>query len=261
VAWVETTSPSFTARHESAHEGDAETVLDALESHRARLGRLYPRLPEDVTIVLHDSWLQLALAQPYLAVARRLASPAARRYMAGWFAQHEIHVLAPSCLRELAGGPDSLEALMLTPQRVYTMLVAGTDNPVLPPPFRPRSSSTLRRAPWLLEGIAQYLAGQVPLLRPAISIRLREGPVRFPPSRRDSPLVAGALFDLLAKERGEGACVRLARQPITDPHGALESAFEASTTDLVSMWRSHVERLASPRPAVTGLADAPRISR
>jgi hypothetical protein len=254
MAWVETPSPSFTARHESAHTADAEAVLDALELHRARLRELYSRLPENVTIVLHDSWLQLAVAQPYLPLARRLASPAARRYMVGWFAPTEVHVLAPERLRALAGGPDSLEALMLTPQRVYTMLVAGSDNPLLPPPFRLRTLSGMVRAPWLLEGIAQYLSGQVPVLRPAIAIRLREGPVRFPPSRRAAPLVGGVLFDLLARERGESACLRLARQPAKDPVQGLQSAFGAPITELVSLWRAHLERVASPRPGVTPLA-------
>src|SRR5689334_7977386 len=150
VSWVETASPSFTARHESAHEQDAEEVLDALEAYRMRLRDLYPRLPENVTVILHDSWLQLALAQPYLPVARRLASPAARRYIAGWFGAAEVHVLAPECLRAVAGGPDSLEALMLTPQRVYTMLVAGHDNLLLPPPVRARTLRQMLRAPWLL---------------------------------------------------------------------------------------------------------------
>jgi hypothetical protein len=256
MAWVETSSPSFTARHEAEQTTDAETVLDRLESQRAHLGELYPRLPEDVTVILHDSWLQLALALPRLPVARRLATPAARRYMVGGFAQREVHVLAPARLRELAGGPDSLEALMRAPECVYTMLVAGTDNPLLPPPFRPRTVSTLRRAPWLLEGIGQHLSGQVPLLRPAISIRLRGGPVRFPPSRRDSPLVAGALFDLLACERGEAACVRLARQPVTDATAALETAFDRPTLELISLWRSHLGRLAAPAPAETPLSAA-----
>ena len=259
MAWVETTSPSFTARHESAQTDDAEAVLDALETHRARLRDLYSRLPENVTVVLHDSAFQLALARPYLPIARRLASPAARRYIAGWFATAEVHVLAPERLRALAGGPDSLEALMLTPQRVYTMLVAGHDNPLLPPPIRPRTLSGMLRAPWLLEGIGQFLSGQVPMLRPAIAIRLRQGPVRFPPSRRDSPLVAGVLFDLLARERGESACLRLARQPAKDPVQALHAAFDASTTELVSMWRAHLERIASPRPDVTLAPVRPRL--
>lgn len=256
MSWVETTSPSFTARHESAQTDDAEAVLDALELHRARLRDLYPRLPENVTVVLHDSWAQLAFARPYLPIARRLASPAARRYVAGWFAHGEVHVLSPECLRASAGGPDSLEALMLTPLRVYTMLVAGSDNPILPPPLRPRTLAGMLRAPWLLEGIAQFLSGQVPLLRPAISIRLREGFVRFPPSRRDSPLVAGVLFDLLAREHGEQACLQLARQPVKDPARALQSAFDASNADLVTLWRTHLERIASPRADVTPLATA-----
>jgi hypothetical protein len=143
---------------------------------------------------------------------------------------------------------------MLTPQRVYTMLVAGSDNPLLPPPVRPRTVAGMLRAPWLLEGIAQYLSGQVPLLRPAISIRLRQGFVRFPPSRRDSPLVAGVLFDLLARERGERACLRLARQPVENAKRALQSAFDASNADIVSLWRAHLDRIASPRPGVTPLA-------
>src|SRR6266576_2132720 len=115
MSWVEIASPSFTARHASAQTDDAEAVLDALEIHRARLQELYSRLPQNVTVVLHDSWLQLALARPYLPIARRLASPAARRYIAGWFAPTEVHVLAPNQLRAVAGGPDSLEALLLTP--------------------------------------------------------------------------------------------------------------------------------------------------
>jgi hypothetical protein len=254
MAWVETTSPSFTARHDSAHTDDAEAVLDALEAHRARLRELYPRLPENVTIVLHDSGFQLSLARPFLPIARRLASPAARRYIAGWFAPGEVHVLAPDCLQALAGGPDSLEALLLTPQRVYTMLVAGSDNEMLPPPIRPRTLGGMLRAPWLLEGIAQYLSGQVPHLRTAISLRLRQGPVRFPPTRRDSPLVAGVLFDLLACEQGEQACLRLARHPVGDPVEALQTAFGAGTTDIVSLWRAHLERVASPKPDASTLA-------
>jgi hypothetical protein len=193
-------------------------------------------------------------------VARRLASPAARRYMAGWFSATEVHVLAPERLRELAGAPDSLDALLLTPQRVYTMLVAGSDNPLLPPPFRPQSLRSMRRTPWLLEGIAQFLSGQVPLLRPGLAIRLREGPVRFPPSRRDSPLVAGAVFDLLAERQGEAARVgaggvrhradfsvarahRAARIAAGGRHAAHERAQELRTVT------SHTRRPSSPAPA------------
>jgi hypothetical protein len=250
VAWAETPSLSFTARHAAGEADDALAVLESLESYRERLAELFPRLPGNVTIVLHDSPLQLAVAQPYLQVARRLASPTARRYVAGWFAKGEVHSLAPAQLRSLAGGPDSLEAMLLTPRRVYTMLVVGTHNALLPPPFRPSALSFLWRSPWVLDGAAQYLSGQVPLLRAALAIRLREGRVRFPPGLRDAPLVAGALFDLLARERGQKACVRLARQPTRDSLGALEAAFELPAAEIASLWRSHLERLSSASPQV-----------
>jgi hypothetical protein len=253
VAWAETTSLSFTARHEAGQADDALTVLESLESHRERLEELFPRVPGNVTIVLHDSWLQLALAQPYLALARRLASPAARRYVAGWFAAGEVHSLAPERLRAAAGAPDSVEALLLTPLRAYTMLVVGTNNGLLPPPFRPRALSPLLRSAWLLDGAAQFFSGQVPLLRAAIAIRLREGRIGFPPGVRDAPIAAGALFDLLARDHGVGACVRLARQPARDSLAALESAFGQPPAEIASMWRSNLERLSAASPNVTML--------
>jgi len=255
MAWVETTSLSFTARHEADHEQDAVAVLDSLEEHRNRLERLFGQLPENVTVVLHDSALQLALAQPWLAASRRLASPAGRRYMSGWYAQGEVHSLAPARLRELAGGDESRAALLLTPHRAYTMLVIGTNNPMLPPPARPRTVLQLLRAPWLLEGAAQFLAGQVPLLRAAIATRLRGGRVRFPPDRRDAPLLAGTLFDLLARERGPEACARLARQPSKHPLHALETAFGAGEHEIASRWRTHLERAAAPAAHVNVLGE------
>jgi hypothetical protein len=255
VAWAETTSLSFTARHEAGQADEALAVLEALESHRERLEELFPRVPGNVTVLLHDSWLQLSLAQPYLPLARRLASPASRRYMAGWFAAGEVHSLAPEQLRASAGGPDSLEALLLTPVRTYTMLVVGNNNALLPPPFRPGSLSTLRRSGWMLEGASQFLSGQVPLLRAAIAIRLREGRVAFPPRFRDAPIVAGALFDVLAREQGVQACVRLARQPTRDSAAALEAAFGLPAAEIAAMWRANLERLSAPAPRVSILAD------
>jgi hypothetical protein len=246
MAWTETYSLSFSARHETGHGDAALSVLDSLERYRGRLEQLFPSAPGNVTVVLHDSGLQLALAQPYLPLARLLASPAGRRYMGGWFARDEVHVLSPTVLRKRAGGAGSLEALMLTPQRVYTLLVVGANNPLLPPPFRPRSLLRLIRLAWLLEGAAQYFSGQLPHLRPAISRRLREGPVTFPPGLRDAPLLAGAIFDLLARERGVKACVELACVPdLDDPTSTLESAFELSASELAYRWRNHLESTAA----------------
>jgi hypothetical protein len=246
MAWTETSSLSFTARHEAGQSDAAVGVLESLEQYRARLEQLFPRTPGNVTIVLHDSAVQLALAQPYLPLARLLASPAGKRYMAGWFSRDEVHVLSPAVLRRRAGGTGSLEALLLSPQRVYTLLVVGVNNPLLPPPFRLPSIFRVLRLAWLLEGAAQHFSGQLPYLRLAISRRLRERPVTFPPGPRDAPLLAGAIFDLLDRERGPSACVELAlSDDSSNPRGILESAFGLNVHELARRWRDHLEQIAT----------------
>jgi hypothetical protein len=250
MGWTETTSLSFTARHESAHSDAAIAVLEALETHRAKLEPLFPLPPANTTVVLHDSALQLALAQPFFPIARRLTAPAGRRYMAGWFNSKEIHTLAPDTLRKVAAGPDSRQALMLTPERTYTMLVVGTSNPLLPPPFRPSTFRNYWRLAWIAEGAGQYFSGQLPHLRAAIGRRLRGSRPSCPPGRRDAALLGGSLFDLLARERGVEACVALATEQDLDVNRSLESAFQVSLAELRERWRSHLDELARPEPSV-----------
>jgi hypothetical protein len=247
MGWTETTSLSFTARHESTHSDAAISVLEVLETHRARLEQLFPVAPAHITVVLHDSGLQLALAQPYFPIARRLTAPAGRRYLAGWFNAKEVHTLAPDALRKLAAGPDSRQALMLTPERTYTMLVVGSNNSLLPPPFRPSTFRNYWRLAWLAEGAAQYFSGQLPHLRAAIARRLRGSAPSFPPGRRDAALLGGSIFDLLAQERGVDACVALATDPEAD-ESSLETAFDSPLTQLRERWRSHLDELARARP-------------
>jgi hypothetical protein len=250
MGWMETASLSFTARHESAASDAAIGVLEALETHRAKLEELFVVAPANVTVVLHDSVLQLALAQPYFPLARRLTAPAGRRYMAGWFGSKEIHTLAPSTLRKIAAGPDSRQALMLTPQRTYTLLVVGSNNSALPPPFRPSTFRNYQRLAWLAEGAAQYFSDQLPHLRAAIARRLRGSAPSCPPGRRDAALLGGSLFDLLARDRGVGACVNLATTADADAGSSLQAAFGISTAELRERWRAHLEELARPEPAV-----------
>src|SRR5688572_10844664 len=107
VPWVETPSLSFTARHEASQSDDALAVLEDLEQHRARLEQLLPRVPANVTVILHDSPVQLYFASPLLLLTRRLASRAGRRYMVGWYRSGEVHTLSGPALRELSAGPDS----------------------------------------------------------------------------------------------------------------------------------------------------------
>ena len=120
MAWVESHSLSFSARHDSGHVEEAAAVLAALEVLRGELSGLYEHVPEEVAVVLHPRPAALALAHPWLPLARRAAAPAARRYYAGWFGEFEIHVLAPPALEKRASGvAGSREALLLTPQHEY----------------------------------------------------------------------------------------------------------------------------------------------
>jgi hypothetical protein len=251
MAWIETSSLSFTARHEAAQSDAALAVLDDLERYRTHLEGIFPSLPENVSVVLHDSFLQLGLAQPYLPLARRIASPAGRRYMAGWFTAHEVHTLSPELLRRLAGGDDSLRALLLTPLRAYTLLVVGVNNPLLPPPFRPSTFARYWRIAWMAEGAAQFFSGQLPHLRAAIARRLRGKPPPMPPSSRDAALLGGSIFDLLAQEQDIAACVRLACRPSgAGSKAMLESAFGRQLEPLRERWRAHLEELARAEPSV-----------
>jgi len=245
VAWVESQSPSFSARHDSEHSEEAVAVLAGLEVLRDELGGLYAEVPEDVGVVLHPRPAALAFAQPWLPLARRAAAPAARRYYAGWFGEFDIHALAPPALEKRASGvPGSREALLLTPQHEYAHLVVGANNPYLPPPF---SYSTFRRYvrwAWLCEGAATWLSGQAALLRAAIVRRLREGGrPAFPPEPRDAMLLGGTVFGLLEEEHGARAAAALATSDLErGPRSVLVEAFGRQLTGVEADWR---ELLAS----------------
>jgi hypothetical protein len=244
VAWVETHSLSFAARHDSREADAAMGVLDALESFRDRLAGRFERTPGEVSVVIHPRPLQLALAHPWLPLARMVAAPASRRYFAGWFASGEIHVLGPAALAARASGvAGSREALLLSPQHEYAHLVVGANNAELPPPFNPRTFRRYVRRAWLCEGAATYLAGQTPHLRGAIARRLREGkPPAFPPSAADAQLLGATVFALLEERVGPEACVALASSSGDAGDGALiERAFGRPAAEAARDWRAHLD--------------------
>jgi hypothetical protein len=251
VAWVETQSPSFTARHDSRSSDGAREVLDSLERFRAHLSHRFPEAPGDVAVVLHSHFAQLAVAQPWLPLAQMATAPAARRYFGGWFAAGEIHVLAPDALRRRASrAPGSLEALRLAPLHEYTHLAVGRSNPDLPPPFSPRSFRGYLRWAWLCEGAATYFSGQDRHLRPPIARRLREGPQpTLPPTARDATLLGGAVFSLLEKAAGPERCVELARSTLgqSAAETVLEKAFGRPVGELAGAWRDHLEEVGEPQ--------------
>jgi hypothetical protein len=241
VAWVETDSLSFSARHESEDGEAAIAMLERLEDFRERMDGLFETTPGEVSVVIHSRPAALALAHPWLPLARMLAAPASRRYMAGWFSQGEIHVLAPRALAERASRVEgSLEALMLSPLHEYAHLVVGTNNDQLPPPFTVRTFSRYVRWAWLCEGAATHFSGQGRHLRAAVARRLREGGrPAFPPAARDATLLGGSVYRLLQREAGEAACSALAASPLdsSGPEHAIERAFGRPLAAVERDWR------------------------
>ena len=251
MAWVETPSATFVARHAARDAADAERVLAQLEHTRARLDERFPAQVGELAVVLHGSAAQLDAAQPWLPLQRRFTAPAGRRYLVGWTSLDALHVLAPRLLAQRASNVEgSLELLMLAPSALLARRYVSANHPGLPPPFGPRTFARWLRWAWLVEGAAQYFSGQVRHVRPAVARRLRDaGPPAFPPGRRDAALLGGTVFDLLAREEGEAACVALARGPHRDgAAGALGRAFPGRTVrHTEAAWRSHLARLAGTR--------------
>jgi hypothetical protein len=205
-------------------------------------------VPGEITVVIHDNPAWLAAAHPLLPVVRWAAAPAGRRYLAGWPMATELHVLNERWTEQRAGGADSERALRGTAERLYVQLVLAANNEVLPPTWTPRRFLRYLRWAWLIEGGAQYFSGQVPLFRPAVLNRLREGGrPSFPPSRRDAVILGGTIFDLLEQERGSVACELMVQRLRRDgPKANLELAFEARLRSIELAWRDHLDELVNP---------------
>jgi hypothetical protein len=251
MAWVETSSDSFVARHESDDAEAVARLLDTLEAFRDELADRFEHAPGELAVVVHSRPFALDLAQPWLPLARFFAAPAARRYMAGWFSLTEIHVLGPEALEARASAvPGSREALRLEPLHELAHVFVGLNNPALPPPFTPRSFRSYLRSAWLCEGAATHLCGQTPYLGGAITRRMHEGSKpEFPPSARDAQLLGGTVFSLLHEVAGGEACVELARTPLDGDRAtasaAIERAFGRGRAQVEREWRAHLTGLTA----------------
>lgn len=256
--WLETTSETFTARHDDRDADDAAHVLRALEDARRRLQQTFAVDVGDLDVVLHGTEAQLDGAAPLLPVLRRLTDPAGRRYVVGWASERELHVLSPRVLARRASNVEgSLEMLMLAPVALLVKRVVAQANPALRPKVGPRVLARYTRSAWLIEGAGQFLSGQTAHARPAIARRLRDGTEpSFPPGRGDALLLGGSVFDLLAREEGERAVTDLARGETTlaDAFGDRPRRHTAGT------WQAHLRRMADGRQP-PGPARGPRERR
>jgi hypothetical protein len=249
MAWVESASASFRARHESADADDADRVLHSLERARDDLAELFPRTLSELTVVFHRSMASLSLANPLIPLAWLATAPAARRYVGGFASATELHVLAPRTLEARASNvPGSREMLALTAAALYARRVVIENNHDLHASRPPARFALELRWAWLLEGAARWFAGQTEHARPAIARRLHDGRrPSFPPDLRDAPLLGGTVIDLLVREQGEFAAAQFACR--LHPQGArpaLSKAFGGRAfVHTEGAWRAHLAKLAS----------------
>jgi hypothetical protein len=249
MAWIESASPSFRARHDSADADDATRVLYSLERTRSHMGEHFPVTVEGLTLVLHGSVLSLSMANPALPAIWFATAPAARRYVGGWAGRTELHVLTRRALEARASNvPGSREMLELTAAALYARRVVAENNHELVHARRPARARLELRWAWMIDGAGRWFSGQTDHARPAIARRLREGGrPSFPPGLRDAPLLGGTVIDLLAREEGEGAAARFVRRLHPQgPRAALTKAFGGrSLTHTEGAWRSHLSRISS----------------
>jgi hypothetical protein len=249
VAWVESASPSFRARHESTHADDVDWVLYSLERTRKYLGQHFPHTVDGMSVVFHSGAVSLSIACPMVPLAWVAAAPAARRYVAGWTGRDELHILRPDRLEARGSAvPGSREMLATTASTLYARRVIIENNPDVPLRMTPRRVRAELRWAWLIEGAARWFGGQTAHARPAIARRLREGgEPDFPPGIRDAQLLGGTVLDLLAREEGAEACVELLLSPLPrDPRVLLRDAFGGrSLKHTEAAWRGHLRRLVA----------------
>ena len=253
MTWIETTSLTFSARHEDGDSAYSESLLDRLEELSLKLEDRFDLVPTGITVVVHPSALWLDFAHPFLPAVRWSAAPAGRRYLAGWAMTGEIHVLGDAAITKRAAGDASYEALKGTSERLYTQLVIAANNGRMPPPWNPANSRRYFEWAWLVEGSAQHFARQVDLFRPAVITRLKEGSrPTFPPSRRDAIILGGTIFDLLEEYRGGGACELLvSRLRKSGPLANLEAAFDLRIREIEAMWRDYLRDVAGRKGSLT----------
>src|SRR5205823_3853012 len=128
----------------------------------------------------------------------------------------------------------------------------GQNNDRVPPPWGLRRFARYLRWAWLIEGAAQYFAGQSSLFRAAVNRRMREGgPPSFPPSARDAIILGGTIFELLDRARGPSACdLMVSRLHRQGAERNIEIAFDAPVGEVEREWRRQLRDLPARRAGI-----------
>ena len=199
VAWVETASLSFVARHErEIAEGPRRCSRTWSASARSS-SRGSSSVPGEVAVVMHPRPLMLNLAAPWLPLARLVSAPPA-----GATSPASSAAARSTCWRppHWSGAPRPCRdraRCCCAPRGTSTRTSWSAPTTRPPTPLLAvHASARYVEMAWLCEGAATYFAGQVPHMRAAIARRLREGRrPRFPPTSRDAWVLGGTVFALL----------------------------------------------------------------
>ena len=247
MPWVETSAPPFLARHPSGDAEGARRILATLEAARERVDAVLDVELSEITVVIHDNELLLSLAHPVLPLLRRLTVPAARRYLAGWAAAGELHVLTPELLaRRASSVPGSREMLRLVPAALYARLAVGRPTRASLRPSRPRRRFVTRAGRGSWRAPPSGSRARPPTPAPRSVRRLREGPApSFPPARRRRRAARRerARADWRAR-RGREAVARMVTRLHPDGgRAALRDAFDGrSLAHTEAAWRASLRR-------------------
>ncbi len=248
--WTESSSSQFRVRFDDDARTEVEELVHVLETVSARLEAHGLVLPDHPTIVVHPTSISLSLAQPAFVVAQSFTESNGRRYLASWTAGSTLHLISPQRLvRGTEGHISMRDALDRAPACGLAHLALGHVNPQLSLHRAVRKRAWF----WLAWGAGQTLVGQVPMLASTIAARRRERrALVLPPPPRDAVALGGSIVELVRRERGLTALVKLLREPLpARPQDWLHHALPGlGSTERDVHWRMLLDELDQARSVV-----------
>ncbi|MBJ7470908.1 MAG: hypothetical protein JHD16_06375 [Solirubrobacteraceae bacterium] len=248
--WTESSSTRFRVRFDDEARTEVEELVHVLETVAARLEAHGLVIPDHPTIVVHPTAFSLGMAQPAFLVAQSFTESNGRRYLASWTAGSTLHLIAPQRLTRGTEGHISMrDALERAPACGLAHLALGNVNPALSLHRAVRKRAWF----WLAWGAGQTLVGQVPMLASTIAARRRERrALVMPPHARDAVALGGSIVELVLRERGLTALVRLLREPLPSrPQDWLHHALPGlGATERDVHWRMLLDELDEARSVV-----------
>ena len=241
------TSPPATTRASAATSAACSSCSSRRASASARCSRRCPARSASCCTRARSSSTSPSRCLP---IVRRMTTPAARRYLAGWAGRGALHVLAPA--RHARARRERRRLARDAPADARRRSTSSSSSRSATPSCRRRGARAARGArraghgssPGRRSGSRARRRSRGPRSRAACA-RTRDP--EFPPGLRDAALLGGSLVDLVAREQGMAGVVKLACSPLPPggPRQALLEAFDGrALVHTEGTWRAHLSRLA-----------------